>query len=333
MGKVHHEYATHCYDQLQNPDHLKELQRSVKFRQRKFEDIRNLDQVLRTSKVEEVKRIARGDRHKAKVWLNIDEEEHDRLKTARADYVKQSLDNFLCSLSYSDSYATDVLKFVATWLQHTHDIAANQAVERRISAVPTSKFAKLMNQLASRLQNSDERFQLILRSLVERICIQHPYHGMPNIFAGSKTAGGSDQIAISRNAAALKVVQKLQKNSIISKIWAAVHKSNELYIDFAAFKLDDMKQGSTWPLAKYGQSRRVARDIPRMHVPPITLSIDLRGDCDYSAVPTITHFGSQMSIAGGLSAPKIVTVTTSAGQTCKQLVGRLLFQYECMLTT
>lgn len=320
-GRVFHEYATYCYNQLQNPDVLKEIQRSERFRRRKYEEIRNLDQIIKTAGSEHDKRRAKNEATRAKIWLQIDEDEYHRLKRARAESVRQSLDNFLLSLAASDAYETDVLKFVATWLQNAEDAAANDSVSRLIKAVSTFKFAKLMNQLASRLQDSDDRFQSILRNLVERICIDHPYHGMPNIFAGSKTSGGNDKTAASRNAAAVKVAHKLQQNLSTSKIWGALHRSNELYIEFASLKSKDMVQNTRWALAKFQVSKLLLREIPALQVPPITLTIDIRADLDYGNVPTISSFGSNMTIAGGISAPKIVVVVTSTGKSYKQLVS------------
>lgn len=320
-GEVFHEYAAYCYNQLQNVDVSNELQRSEKFRRRKYEEIRNLEQIIRTSRSDIDKRRARGDKHKAKTWIQIDGEEYDRLKRARADSVRQSLDNFLLSLAASDAHETDVLKFVATWLQNAEDTVANESVARYIKYVPTRKFAKLMNQLASRLQDSTERFQVVLRGLVEAICMDHPYHGLPNIFAGSKTPGGNDKVAISRNSAATKVSQSLQRVFKTSRIWRSLYKSNEIYIDFASFKIKEMQAGSKFALIKFPSSNRLVRDIPGLRVPPITLTINIRENLVYTDVPTITKFGSNMTIASGLSAPKIVTLLTSTGETCRQLVS------------
>jgi ataxia telangiectasia mutated family protein len=73
--------------------------------------------------------------------------------------------------------------------------------------------------------------------------------------------------------------------------------------------------------------------IPTMHVPPATLQIEVRANCDYSDLPKINRFKSRMSIANGLSAPKIVTAIGTDGKPYKQLVRFLscLSTYDSVL--
>jgi ataxia telangiectasia mutated family protein len=103
----------------------------------------------------------------------------------------------LC-LKACDTYNTDVLRFCALWLEQSQSEIANTAVSKHIAQVASRKFAPLMNQLSSRLLDIPDDFQPLLFALVLRICIDHPYHGMYQIFAGSKTKGGRDEMALAR---------------------------------------------------------------------------------------------------------------------------------------
>jgi hypothetical protein len=51
------------------------------------------------------------------------------------------------------------------------------------------------------------------------------------------------------------------------------------------------------------------------------MNIELRADCDYSNVPVIEKFKPEMTIASGVSAPKIVTCIASDGSKYKLLVS------------
>ncbi len=322
-----HEYASYCHNQLNNPDILDELQRSEKFRSKKQAEIRELDEVIKNTENDEKLR-ATSARTKARQWLRIDDQEHKRLSHSREQFLRHSIENYLLSLAASNVHDTDVLRFVALWLAHADSKTANDSVESRIDGVPSSKFTAIMNQMASRLQDNQDKFQFILSKLVERICLDHPFHGMHHIFSGSKTTGGSDKMAISRHAAATKIAVKLQKNPDRTKIWTAIHRSNKLYVDLATEKSAETRAGVKLPLKSLASGKAVDREIPALAVPPITISVVLRSDLDYSNVPTIKHFKPEIAIAGGLSHPKIVTAMASNGIVYKELVHPFIALHE-----
>jgi ataxia telangiectasia mutated family protein len=89
----------------------------------------------------------------------------------------------------------------------------------------------------------------------------------------------------------------------------------------AGEKLDEkFKAGSRVTLRKLQSGQRLEHDVINLRVPPPTMSIELRADCDYSSVPVIARFHPDFSVAGGVSAPKIVTAIGSNGVKYKQLV-------------
>lgn len=314
-----HKYASYCHNQLTNPDLLDEFQRSERFRSKKQAEIRELDEVIKKTENDEKLR-ATSARTKARQWLRIDDQEHKRLSHSREQFLRHSIENYLMSLVASDVHDTDMLRFVALWLEHADSKTANDYVAGRIDRVPSSKFTGIMNQMASRLQDNQDKFQSILGRLVERICLDHPFHGMHHIFSGSKTTGGSDKVAISRHAAATKISGKLQKNPDSTKIWTAIYRSNRLYVNLAIEKSAETRAGVKLSLKSLTSGKAIDREVPMLTVPPITISIDPRNDLDYSLVPTIKHFKPEITIAGGLSHPKIVTAIASNGKVYKELV-------------
>lgn len=324
---VFHEFAVFCHTQLESPDTIEDLKRSERFRKSKLAESKHLEAIIKGNFSEEEKTSAKRERSKAKMWLSIDEREHKDLKRSRDQFLKRSLDHYLLALAAGDQHDTDTLSFVAIWLKHAAEDGANEAVDSLISKVPTRKFVKVMNQLASRLQDiTGNKFQRILSELVERICTEHPYHGMHFVFAGSKTTGGNDKTAMSRHAAATQIAYRLKRHPELGKTWNKIHRANELYIDLANFKLDEMRPNMKLVLRKYPPSRAVEGQVPEFGIPPITLELPVRDDTDYRHIPLIASFKPEMTIAGGLSAPKILSVVTTAGSTLRQLVR--LEQYE-----
>ena len=324
-GHVFHELASYCHGQLVNPDNLEEFRRSETFKQKRLAEISELDNVLRSNLGDDQRSRARSERNKAKKWLEIDRVENERLTKSREQFLRQSLENYLLSLSASDENDSDVLRFVALWLEHANNLRANETVSKAITRVPSWKFAGLMNQLASRLQDdASDRFQQTISSVVDRICTEHPFHGMYHIFAGSNTGGGNDKTARSRHEAAVKVAAKLKRNGRTSKYWTAISQSNELYINLAHLKRQDSK-GSTMETSSQ-VSRVVSRGVPQLKVPPITMSVQLRPDCEYGGTPTVVGFSPNIAFASGISAPKIVTAVASDGLKYKQLVSEIVVE-------
>lgn len=322
-GEVFHEFASFCDKQLQNADGLEDFQRIEKLRERKEAEVGDLDKMIKSAGSQAKERDnLKNHRAKAKQWFEIDDREFQRLRESRQTFLRQSLENYLLCLKACDKYENDALRFSALWLENYESDIANEAVSKHVGQVGSRKFAALMNQWSSRLLEKPGQFQSLLSSLVLRICRDHPYHGMYQIFTGFKTKG-KDDAAAKRQAAASNVVQELKASSVSNNTWVALHNTNLVFVKFAIERLDDpaFKQGSKLALRKFATGQRIEQDIPKARVPPPTMKIELRPDCDYRKVPVIAKFEPQFSIASGISMPKIVTAVGTDGLKYKQLVS------------
>jgi len=322
-GQVFHEFASFCDQQLQNPDGLEDFHRIQKLRERKGAEVDDLNRMIKMANSQARERDnLKSYRNKAKAWFDLDNREFERLRDSRETFLRQSLENYLLCLRACDKYDKDALRFSALWLENHDSGIANQAVSKYVSQVGSRKFAPLMNQWSSRLLDSPNQFQTLLASLVLKICIDHPYHGMYQIFAGSKSKGGKDEKALARNAAASNIVQQLKSNKRSASTWMAIHNTNIAFVKFASERLDDpsIKPGAKVMLRKSPLGQRVEQDVLKLRIPPPTAKIELRADCDYSDVPFITRFQSEFSIASGISMPKILTTVGTDGLKYKLLV-------------
>ena len=322
-GEVFHEFASFCDKQLQNADGLEDFQRIQKLRQRKEAEVADLDKMIKSASSQAKERDnLKNYRGKAKLWFDIDDREFQRLHESRQTFLRQSLENYLLCLKACDKYENDALRFSALWLENYESDIANEAVSKHVGQVGSRKFAAMMNQWSSRLLDKPGQFQSLLSSLVLRICLDHPYHGMYQIFTGFKTKG-KDEAAMKRHVAASNIVQEL-KASKMHSTWLALHNTNLAFVKFAMERLDDpaIKQGSKVALRKYATGQRIEQEIQKSRVPPPTMSIELRPDCDYSNVPVIAKFESQFTVASGISMPKIITAFGTDGLKYKQLVSR-----------
>lgn len=322
-GQVFHEFASFCDQQLQNPDNLEDYQRIQKLRDRKKAEVKDLERMIGAagSQARE-KQTLKSHRDKAEQWYQLDNREFQRLQENRQAFLRQSLENYLLCLRACDKYDKDALRFSALWLEHSENDIANKAVAKHISQVASRKFAALMNQLSSRLLDKEVSFQSLLYALVLRICIDHPFHGMYQVFASSKSKGGKDDTSLLRNAAAQKVVNELKAHKRSSKTWLSLHNANINYIKFAMEKVKDSqgKPGAKVALRKLVTGQRLEHDVPKENLPPPTMKVELRADCNYSRVPVVVRFQAEFTVASGISMPKVLTAVTSDGSRYKQLV-------------
>ena len=321
-GTVYHQFATFCDTQLQDPDGLEDLARLQSLRKAKNEEVRDLKALIDSTKESQLKTRYSHVLSKEKQWLELDEKELRRVEQTRSEFVQLSLENYLLSLISSDEYNSDALRFTALWLERSAEETTNKAVMRHLSLVPTRKFATLMNQLTSRLQNQDTLFQKLLYDLIVSICIDHPYHGMYQIWSGTKArAQQKDGMAVQRVKATEKVAQRLMATKSVSDIWVSIDKTSKYYHGLAMDRdTTKYKSGSKFPLKESTAGQYLVNCLARYRIPPPTLQIEVSATKDYSHVPHVAKLEPTMTIAGGVSAPKIITAIGSDGVKYKQLV-------------
>lgn len=324
-GNALHIYATFCHDQLANPELLQEIQRSHKFREAKMAEVQEWQ-------------IAHNDRPQSKStantlsgqrkWLEIASEEYTRLLAMREDFIKKSLNCYLDCLASTDDYDTDAIRFTALWFENSHNETATNEISERIGRVPSRKFAPLMHQLVSKLQESGHPFQKILATLVEQISSEHPYHGMYHVYSSKQSSGAQDIKTQSRRAVASTIAARLAKGQRTQQYWRNIQQANDYYNGLAKTTVDaqgkEMKEGQKHKMQNLDFSRRINRTVPDLKLPPITKTVPLRADQDYSAIPSIQKYISDVSILGGISRPKLLTMRLTDGTVHKELVSLIV---------
>ena len=316
-GEVFYEFATFCDGQLQNPGNIEDLQRAQRLRQKKEDDVNELANLMGRSRSSHESKNYQNDHRRAKQWLQIDDAEYQRLKTSRDTFVQQSLLNYMLALRATNKHDISVLRLFALWLESADVPDANKVAGKHLPGIPSWKFVLLMNQLMSRLEQDGSQFQSALSALVYRICADHPHHSLHHLYAATRKHQGTDQAAISRQSAASDIRVKLSKNPERADLLANTFKADNLYNALASE--DSKKQDSQVSLDRLPSAARIRDSIPRYRIPPITISIPLRPNSDYSDVPVVTKFGPNIRMMSGNSRPKKLTVYASNGQQYSQL--------------
>lgn len=322
VGAVYHQFATFCDEQLQDVDGLEDLARLQSLKKGKSEEVADLKVLISSTKDTQLKARYSHVLSKEKQWLDLDEQELRRVEQTRSEFVRLSLENYLLSLATSDEYNNDALRFTALWLERSTEDVTNKAVQRHLASVPTRKFANLMNQLTSRLQDQDNAFQKLLLDFVCKICVDHPYHGMYQIWSGTKAkAQQKDEVAVLRVKATEKVAQRLVATKSVTEIWLSIDKTSKYYHGLAMDRNSSKyKSGAKIPLKDSGAGQHLVNCLAKYRIPPPTMHIEVSATKDYSRVPIISKLEPTMTIASGVSAPKIITAVASNGKKYKQLV-------------
>lgn len=320
-GQVFHQFAVFCDEQLQDPDNLADLERLRKLKEDKEAEVEEMKELVKTASSTAQKHRYNNHLKKAETWLKIDAAELQRQSANQDEFLQQCLENYLLALAASDDHNSNALRFTALWLEHSEDQTCNNAVLKHLENVPSRKFAPLMNQLSSRLQDNQSGFQKLLYRLVLRICQDHPYHGMYHVYASRKNkSDAKDEAANSRGKATSRLAEEL-KTGPVAPIWQAISVTNGQYLNLAAERDDRYKQSSKFPIDQSTHAMKLNSLLSRCSVPPPTLNIPLDPTCKYEKVPKMRKFDGYFSIAGGVSAPKILTAIADDGKRYKQLVS------------
>ncbi|KAK6004960.1 hypothetical protein QM012_007739 [Aureobasidium pullulans] len=319
-AKVYHEFALFCDRQLQDPGNLEDFQRLAKLRDRKLGEHRQLERLIKDSQSKDKKRELMRQQKTVHQWYLLDDEEFQKMRRSRDEFVRQSLENYLRALIVSDEFNPSVVRFFALWLEHSDSQTANTVVQKTLPNVPSWKFVGLMNQQTSRLQKDSSVFQQSLADLITRICTDHPHHGVHYLYTAIySSVAESDLAAKSRREAAHGIASSLGKNKNMTETMRRSFQVGHAYHNLAEVKLNPKEFKGKITVGMVPAAKEMVNTVVPRKMPPATMSVELRPDCDYSSVPVIARYREEIRIAGGLSAPKILVAVGTDGKEYKQL--------------
>ncbi|ETN42278.1 uncharacterized protein HMPREF1541_04219 [Cyphellophora europaea CBS 101466] len=323
-GQIFHIFAAFCDGQLQDQESLDEFHRLTAIKETKEAEIDDLKKLLNNRETKNRDHI-KNAYSKAVTWYKLDKEEWDRVRQNRESLVLRCIEHYLLSLKASDSFPNDTLRVLTIWLDEADEPKATEIVNTHLRNVPSWKFAGLVNQLISRLLDSEDGFQQCLMDIMFRICSDHPFHSLYQLFAACKSKSNkNDEVAVSRHAAANKLADAILKRSRSKEVWPTVHNINIAFVRIAQARLNDkdVKMNSKLPLSNLPAGADLIRDVKNgsRRIPPPTMKIAIRPDRKYSSVPVMVDFERDVTIAGGVSAPKVAAVIATDGSRHKMLL-------------
>ena len=260
--------------------------------------------------------------------------------------LQLALENFGLALAISQSSSHEsssghVFQMVTLWFDSWQEKGfSTNVMVKNIEEIPSFRFVPLTYQIFSRLDRpiSGVDFQNVLRRLVERMCNDHPYHCLPQLFAlcnGNETIGVHD----AKVDAAKSVLRQLCNNTndivqgLVDSYAVLIEASIQLALaptkEFTDLKQPRLKDINISEMTIKGKPRldnclEKFPFRPCILTRPPVLQADKKygnGQMNPLGSELICGFGSKLSITEtGVHRPKIVICIGKSGNQFKQLV-------------
>lgn len=319
-GEVLHEFAAFCDRELHNQDLIEEYQRIAEAKEKRKREVDAYATAVNSVKTKAEKERLMKESKIAQRWFKLDTEEHGRVIKARENLIQQCIQNYVRSLAAWDGYDSDVLRLFSIWLEFSEYESTNSIIEQHGDSIPSTKFAVLMSQLTSLLQENGSSFSNNLKRLITRICMEHPHQSLHHIFATLNNDLARDAPSLSRKKATQLIANNMRLDPKARDLWNRYFQADTMYHNLAIYTdRNKITTGKDFALDKLPPSATMVSKIQSLKVPPATMEVPLRADRDYTSVPHTVGFKPRMTIASGISAPKILTAIASNGRQFKQL--------------
>ncbi|KIJ65638.1 hypothetical protein HYDPIDRAFT_167269 [Hydnomerulius pinastri MD-312] len=309
---------------------------------RKTREIKQREsQLLRTQRGTHDYNILADDQSKAKALLAEDEEAFERHNGALLTFLDMALNMYSRCLAASDLFDDDVLiRFCSLWFANFEDRKLQDRIKKAVNRIPSRKFVFLSHQLSARISKSPQgdlpASQEILQSLVVRMCQEHPFHSLYQVYCIRPEKSSSQSLSSRRSSTRLEAATSLQAqvdrstaaSDIFDRLLSDPTRSNRVRaieqvcdasIQWAKYPIKDnraIRKIKGLLHIPDNLSIRLLRDI---NVPVVTSHPSIDPTLKYDNCIWISHYDPTFATAGGINLPKISTCYGSNGQKFKQL--------------
>ncbi|KAG6890108.1 hypothetical protein C0995_012059 [Termitomyces sp. Mi166 len=285
---VYHQYAIiaerQYYDILKSPDAI----RWKIYVDRKQREIESLDEEIGSLHEKDPYRAQlKRRRDRAQKMKDADAESFQRQNSALDGFLNQAIAMYSRCLGISDTY------------DHDHQLSA------RISKPPAGPLTLP---------------QINLQSLVLRMCREHPFHILYQIYClqpeeswNARASGQQISIHAERAEAALYIFNRLRRDATVSQRLMDVERLSAACVQWAKRPVGKDKN---FALPKEFKLSKISN----LRVPVITHHTPVDPSMRYDDCPWIDHYETQWSNAGGNNVPKIGYCIGTDGVRYKQLV-------------
>ena len=256
---------------------------------------------------------------------------------------------FAEALTLGDAHDDNVVRLCSLWLSHHTNDQLNSSLAALLPRIPSSKFVVLSYQLSARhvrsSASSAPSFVKALHGLVTRLCADHPFHTLwqvlslrtsakPAASASSsrskpkRSGGGVGAAALDgREGPAETLLDQLRAVGGLKDRLARLESLARYFQAFAEYAARShtgfTNDGRGLTSLDVPDTLKI-RGLSAPDVPIPTLSLAIDPTCKYEprTLPCIQQYETTFIPLSGISAPKVIGVRATDGQSHKELVRR-----------
>lgn len=355
-GSVFHQCATFAESQylaiLKSPDVVR---RKVYVARKKDEISQRRTAISRAQQSGNVQEYARlnRDQTQANALFEQDKALFEEHNTSRNAYLKQAIEMYSKCLEVTGTHDDDgAISLCSLWFANfeERDQELQHTIRAAVDRVPSRKFVFLAHQLSARLSGPSSldlpSRQVILHSVVSRMCREHPFHSLYQVFALRPHSVTKDNSAASsrrhserhdpspsqndRALAATDILDQLRNDPVVGDRISAVERVYNAAIQWAKLPIKNTKIIEKRPFEI--PANLMIRQLSDVRVPVTTIDIPIDLTLKYDDCVWISKYNVDFSTAGGANLPKICVCIGSDGKRYKQLVSHIdIYSYTDLL--
>ncbi|KAF8966296.1 hypothetical protein BDZ97DRAFT_2057533 [Flammula alnicola] len=274
----------------------------------------------------------------AKKILIEDSERFKKHNTLRDSFLKRAIDMHSRCLETSSQFDNDsAIRFCSLWFANFDDESILESVKKALARIPSRKLVFLAHQLTARIANSPSsalpQTQVNLQSLVLRMCQEHPFHSLYQVYclsdhstslaAGRRQSGrhSSPPTQTDRGTAASNIFDRLRIDEVTGERVRDVEKLCDACLQWAKYPIvgDSRFQTKQRGVPFKIPSGQKLLEISNLRVPVSTARTPVDPTMQYKDCVWIKRYDATFDTAGGINLPKISVCHGSDGQKYKQL--------------
>ncbi|KAI0792158.1 hypothetical protein C8Q75DRAFT_805193 [Abortiporus biennis] len=342
---VYHRFAMFAerqyYAIVRSPDEL----RAKVFMDRKQEEIKKRTDAFQKMQVSNPEyRKTESDLRKAQRVYADDCQQYTQQTKTRDSFLSQAITMYSQALAASDDFDDDAaIRLCSLWFANftQTDSDFQSKLSDALERVPSRKFIFLAHQLSARISkdvsNSQNRNQnqSNLQQLVLRMCKEHPFHSLYQVYCLRSDSTGapattsrrqssrheSPSSQVDRAAAANTIFDKLKVDPSTQQRVNDVEKVCKASLEWAQYPIKEWVTKNRNSQDKYDAAsfKMTIHSLKNIRVPVVTVSTPIDPTTRYDNCIWIDKFETKFAVAGGINVPKISYCLGSDGGKYRQL--------------
>lgn len=280
------------------------------------------------------------DQKNAKAVLAEDEEAYKQHNGALVTFLDLAVDMYSRCLAASDIFDDDVpIRFCSLWFANFEDRRLQDTFKKAVARIPSRKFVFLSHQLSARISQPSQgelpASQQILQGLVIRMCQEHPFHSLYQVYCIRPERSGQLssrrlssrheptllQAQLERFSAASDIFDRLLSDPRYSSRVKAIEQVCDAFVEWAKYPIKDNRAVKKVNGSLHIPDNLMIRRLRDIQVPVVTSHPAIDATLKYDHCVWISHYDTTFTKPGGITVPKLSICYGSNGENFRQLVS------------